>query len=97
MTASTLDCDIFVSITTAESQTVIDLRGAEEIQSAIQYILLGFVSYCLAFVSQMLDRPVEMLAWSLIASEWIKAYAIELAGVILWKGLLKRVIDQEKL
>ncbi len=86
MTASTFDyCNVFVSITTDKSQTVIDLQGAEEIRIAIYYVLLGFAGYCLSFVSQMLDKPVELIAWSLIASEWSKVYAIELAGIILCK------------
>jgi len=87
MTISTLNCDIFISLTTAKSQTIIDLRGVEEIQAAIQYILLGFIGYCLSFASQILDKPIEMLAWSAVASEWSKIYAIELARMILCRLL----------
>ncbi len=91
MTTATLNCDIFVRITTEKSQTIISLQGVEEISSAIQYFLLGLLVFCLSLVRLALDRSIgwidEPLAWLTIAREWSKIYAIELAEVVRCKGL----------
>lgn len=78
MTVSTLNFDVFIGVKIGNSLTIIPIKPID-----VRYILLGFVSYCLSIVSQMLDKPVEMSAWCQVAVEWIKIYAIELAGVIL--------------
>lgn len=88
MTATTLNCDIFISVKTTKSQTIVSLQGIDEIHQAIQYFLLGLLGYCLSLVSQMSDKPVEMLAWCQVAIEWGKIYAIELARVILCEKVI---------